>query len=138
MTDLSNSQETTVLNNIAAGGVYVSLHTADEGDEPVPAKGTGSTEVTAADYGRQFVAEADLTVSTVDAGGSTLTNNLAISWGTTTSDWGNVTHAALWNTDVGGAGEKPYTATVALGNGGSVPSGIEVRINAGELTFTVD
>lgn len=138
MTDLSNSQETTVLNNIKTGGVYVSLHTADEGDEPVPAKGVGSTEVTAADYARQHLTEANCTVTTVDVGGSTLTNAVAISWGTTTSDWGTVTHAALWNTAVGGVGEKPYTSTVALGNAGAVPSGIEVRINAGELTFTVD
>lgn len=140
MTDLSNTEETNVLNNIAAGGVYVSLHTADEGDEPVPARGTGSTEIpsTNADYSRQHLTEANCTVTTVDVGGSTLSNAVAISWGTTTSDWGTVTHAALWNTPIGGVGEKPYTGTVALGNGGSVPSGIEVRINAGELTFTVD
>ena len=138
MTDLSNTQEQSILNDIAAGGVYVSLHTADEGDEPVPNRGTGSTEVTAADYSRQFVAEADLTVDAPDAGPSTLSNNLEINWGTTQNDWGTVTHGALWNTAIGGTGEAPYTATVALGNGGSAPAGITVKINAGEMTFSLD
>lgn len=138
MTDLSNTQEQQILSNIASGGVYVSLHSADEGDEPVPAKGTGSTELTAADYQRQFVAEADLTITVVDAGASTISNALEINFGTTANDWGQVTHAALWNTDVGGVGEAPYTATVALGNGGAAPAGVTVRINAGEMTFALD
>lgn len=131
MSDLSNTREQTVLNNIAAGGVYVSLHSADEGDEP-----DGSNEVGAADYGREPVAEADLTVSGTSP--TTLTNDAPVNWGTTQNNWGTISHAALWSTEQGGTGEEPYTATIALENGGDAPSGIEVKINAGDLTFTID
>lgn len=133
MTDLSNTQEQQILNNIAAGGVYVSLHTGDEGDEP-----DGTLEVAAADYAREFVAEADLTVDAPDEGPSTISNDLEINFGTTQNDWGTVSHGALWADDVGGVDEAPYTATIAVDNGGATPSGITVRINAGALTFSLD
>lgn len=108
MTDLSNTQEEQILNNIAAGGVYVSLHSGDEGD------GTQRhPRSTAADYSHEFVAEADLTVSAPGERPSTLSNDLLVEFGTTTSDWGTVSHAALWADDVSGANEAPYTATVA-------------------------
>lgn len=131
MTDLSSSRESEVLNSIAAGGVYVSLHTEDEGNEP-----DGVNEVGAADYEREFVAEADLSVS--GSGPTTLTNDVEINWGITENDWGNVTHGALWNDTQGATGEEPYTSTVALGNGGDAPEGIEVRIDAGQLTFDIN
>jgi len=131
MTDLSSTRESTVLDNIASGGVYVSLHTADEGNEP-----DGSNEVSAADYSRQQLAEADITIS--GSAPTTLTNDVEINWGTTQNDWGNVTYGALWNDIQGATGEEPYTATVQLGNGGSAPAGIEVKINAGDLTFDMD
>lgn len=98
----------------------------------------GTLEVTAADYSHEFVAEADLTVSAPGERPSTLSNDLPVEFGTTTSDWGTVSHAALWADDVSGANEAPYTATVALGNSGAAPSGITVRINAGELNFSLD
>jgi catalase (peroxidase I) len=131
MSDLSSTRESTVLNNIANGGVYVSLHTADEGNEP-----DGSNEVSAADYSRVQLAEADISIS--GSAPTTLTNDVDINWGTTQNDWGNVTYGALWNDTQGATGEEPYTATVVLGNGGSAPSGIEVKILAGDLTFEMD
>lgn len=131
MTDLSAAREQAVLDNIASGGVYVSLHTSDEGNNP-----DGTNEVSAGDYSRQHLAEAD--ISTSGNGPTTLTNDVEINWGTTSNDWGNVTHGALWSAEAGGTGEEPYTATVSLGNGGDVPSGIEVKINSGGLTFDID
>lgn len=131
MSDLSSTRESTVLNNIASGGVYVSLHTADEGNEP-----DGTNEVSAADYSREFVAASDITIS--GSAPTTLTNDLDISWGETQNDWGSVTHGALWNDTIGATGEEPYTATVTLGNGGSAPAGIEVKILANDLTFNID
>lgn len=133
MTDLSNTQEQQILTDIATGGVYVALHTADEGDEP-----DGTNEVAAADYEREFVAEADLTVDAPDEGASTLSNDLEINFGTTQNDWGTITHGSLWADVAGGASEAPYTSTISLGNSGAAPSGITVRIDAGQLTFSLD
>jgi len=130
MTDLSASQESTVLSNITSGGVYVSLHTGDEGNAP-----DESSEVTQADYSRVHLAEAD--ISTSGSGPTQMTNDVAVDWGTTQNDWGNVTHAALWSDTSANSG-TPYTATVSLSNGGSTPSGIQVIIEAGNLTFSVD
>lgn len=131
MTDLSSSREQEVLDNIAAGGVYVSLHSGDEGNEP-----DGSLEVGADDYAREHLEEADISIS--GSGPTTLTNDVEINWGVTENDWGDVTYGALWNTEQGGTGEEPYTSTVELGNGGSAPEGIEVRIDVNGLTFDID
>lgn len=131
MTDLSSSREQEVLDNIAAGGVYVSLHSGDEGNEP-----DGSLEVDAADYAREHLEEANISIS--GSGPTTLTNDVEVNWGVTENDWGDVTHGALWNDTQGATGEEPYTSTVELGNGGSAPEGIEVRIDAGELTFDIN
>lgn len=119
------------MNNIAAGGVYVSLHTADEGNEP-----DGSNEVGAADYSRVQLAEADIGIS--GSAPTTMANNVSIDWGTTSNDWGTITHAALWTGAQGTTGVAPETATIALTNSGSAPAGVSVSIPAGELTFEMD
>lgn len=131
MSDLSSSREQTVLENIRSGGVYVSLHSTDEGNEP-----TGTSEVGASDYAREFVAATDLSIS--GSGPTELTNDLDIDWGVTDNDWGTVSHAALWDDAASGTDPTPYTSTMALSNGGDAPSGIQVKINAGGLTFTID
>lgn len=130
MTDLSATQESTVLDNITSGGVYVSLHTADEGNEP-----DGTDEVSADDYSREELAEADITQS--GSGPTQIENDVAVDWGETSNDWGDVTHAALWSDTDGNDGD-PYTATVELSNGGETPSGVQVIIEEGNLTFSVD
>lgn len=130
MTDLSSTQEQTVLDNIISGGVYVSLHTADEGNEP-----DGANEVSASDYARASVAATDL--STSGSGPTTMTNDVDINFGTTENDWGTITHAALWDDTAANSG-SPYTATISVGNSGDAPSGVEVSIPAGDLTFDID
>ena len=131
MTDLSETEEANVLNNIAAGGVYVGLHTADEGQEP-----DGSNEVSASDYSRAVIAESDLTVS--GASPTTLTNDLAVSFTDSANEnWGDVSHAVLWDDTIANSGE-PYTAAIAVSGGGTVETGVGVDIPSGELTVDMD
>jgi hypothetical protein len=130
MTDISSTREDTILDNIKSGGVYVSLHTADEGNEP-----DGGDEVPTADYSREHLPEADINVS--GSAPTTLENTAEINWGTTSNSWGTVTHAALWS-DTSGNNGDPYTATVQVGNSGSIPAGAEVRIDSNDLVFEVD
>jgi hypothetical protein len=130
MTDISSTREDKILDNIKSGGVYVSLHTADEGNEP-----DESNEVSAADYSREHLAEADINVS--GSAPTTLENTAEINWGTTSNDWGTVTHSALWS-DTSANNGNPYTATAQVGNSGSVPTGVEVRIDSNDLVFEVD
>lgn len=131
MTDLSTSREQTILNNISANGVYVSLHSADEGNEP-----DGSNEITAADYSRQHVPESELSIA--GSNPTVLSNDNEINFGVTEEDWGTISHGAMWSHDEGQTGEEPYTATIQLDNGGSAPTGVEVKINAGDLTLSLD
>lgn len=131
MTNLSTSREQSILNDIASGGVYVSLHSADEGNEP-----DGSDELTASDYSRQHVPESELSIN--GSNPATLTNDNEIQFGVTNTDWGTISHGALWSHDAGVSGEEPYTSTIELANGGAAPSGVEVKINAGDLTLSLD
>lgn len=131
MTDLSSSREQAVLDSIADGGVYVSLHSGDEGNEP-----DGSLEVDADDYAREHLTEANISIS--GSGPTTLTNDVEVNWGVTENDWGDVTHGALWSDAEGATDVEPYTSTTELGNAGSAPEGIEVRIDANGLTFDID
>lgn len=128
MSDFSTSRETTIANNLIAGGVYVSLHTADEGQEP-----DGSSEVSAADYDRVNVAQADWTVS--GSNPTTITNDNIISFGTTQNDWGAITHGCLWDSATGGT---PLVATVSISNSGATPSGVEVEISGDGIQINID
>ena len=109
--------------------LFVALHSGDEGNEP-----DGTLEVTAADYDRQPLDLAD--VSITGSGPTTLTNdNDIVFTASTESNWGDVTWGSLWTAVTGG---NPRTSTVELTNGGAAPEGIEVRIDAGQLTFALD
>ena len=128
MTDLSGHRESETLNAMAAGGLFVALHTADEGNSP-----DGTSEVTAGDYDRVEIAEADWTIS--GSGPTTLTNDVVADFGNTDSNWGNITHASLWDAASSG---NPETSTIALTNGGEAPEGIDVEIPAGDITFEIN
>lgn len=130
MSDLSNTQEEAILDDISSGGFYIGLHTADEGDEP-----DGTDEVDADDYERVELAEADISQS--GSAPTQITNDEPIDWGTTENDWGTITHAALWDDTSGNDGD-PITSTVEVGNSGDAPSGVQVLIETDDLTLSID
>ena len=129
MTDLSGYREGETLDAMAAGGLYVALHTADEGNNP-----DGTNEVSADDYDRVEIAEADWSIS--GDGPTELVNDVAADFGNTDSDWGDLQYASLW--DGPEDTDNPETSTITLDNGGEAPEGIDVEIPAGDITFEID
>ena len=130
MTGLSSTWEDKVLQQIATDGVYVGLHSADEGNEP-----DGSFEIEATDYQRIHLMESEINIS--GEAPTILSNDVEIEWGEAEEDWGEVTHGVLWSADLDGVGE-PYTSSSELTNGGTVAEGVAVSIGVSELEFKVN
>lgn len=127
----SGTQEQNALDSIKTGGVYVGLHSADEGNEP-----DGSNEVGAADYSRAFVAEADLSVS--GTGPATIENTVEVEWTSqTNNNWGTITHFSFW-TDTQANSGRPYTETVQLTSSFDAPSGVRVFADPNALVVDID
>lgn len=138
MTDFSGYLEDQIANwffkntsfDASNANIYVSLHTADEGDNP-----DGSNEVGAADYARASTAPADWTVGGGD-GPTTVDNANVISFGDPQNNWGTITHVAIWDASSSG---NPLTATIQLNNSKTVDADTdELTFEAGDLTFNVD
>ena len=138
MTDFSGYSEDAILNHIfkntsiftSPSNVYISLHTADEGDNP-----DETNEVSAADYSRVSTAPTDWTVDAND-GPSTVENANVISFGDPTNNWGTITHVAVWDASTGG---NPLTATFALNSSKTVDADTdEFTFEAGDLSFELD
>jgi len=138
MTDFSGYSEDEILEHIfkntsiftSPSNVYISLHTADEGDNP-----DGTNEVGAADYDRASTAPADWTVDGSD-GLSTVDNANVISFGDPQNNWGTITHVAVWDATTGG---NPLTATFALNSSKTVDADTdEFTFEAGDLSFQLD
>lgn len=111
----------------APTNLHVALHTSDPGESP-----DGSTEVSAGDYSRQS--------TTTGSGWDTPNENdfenaNEISFGTATSDWGDVSHVSLWNGDTT---SDNCLAAFALDATVTVNTDDEIRFPAGELSFTLD
>jgi len=140
MTDLSGFTEQEVINaifkdtapSLDTGDIYVSLHNADEGNNP-----DGSEEVDAASYDRAQVAPDDWEVT---GDGPTVAENTAeINFGDPEEDWGEVTHFAIWTEDAGVTGEEPLSSTVELDVAQEINSNTDdVTFEAGSLTAELD
>lgn len=106
--------------------VYVSLHTADEGENP-----DGSNEVDAADYDRAETSPTDWTVGSSD-GPTTVDNANDISFGDPQNNWGTITHFAIWDASTDG---NPLIKTVQLNSSKTVDADTdELLFAAGDLT----
>ena len=130
MSDLSGTEEDRILNEwVDDNTLYVSLHSADEGNDP-----DGTDEVDASDYDREPLNIGD--VSITGGGPTTLENDSDITFTESADEnWGDVQYGALWDSLSDG---NPRSSTVALDNGGTVDEGMEVTIEAGNLTFELD
>jgi hypothetical protein len=109
------------------GTIYVGLHTSAPGESP-----DGSTEVSAADYDRVGVSAG---TGWNTPGENDFQNANEISFGTTQNDWGNISHASLWDASSTG---NCIAAFALDSGGGSTPSGIDVSFPAGDLSFSLD
>ena len=111
----------------APANLYVSLHTADPGDDG------SANEVDAGDYSRaETTAGEDW-----DQSGSqpTVTENaVEIAFGVAESTWGEVTHFAIWDSDEGG---NAIWAS-ALDGSKTVEENDEIRFREGDLTASVN
>jgi len=72
------------------GTLHISLHTADEGNNP-----DGSNEVSASDYDRAIIGSSDISTSGDEP--TTVTNDVEVSFGDPTNDWGTITHVGIWD-----------------------------------------
>ena len=115
----------------APSNVYVSLHTADEGNQP---DGSNEIDSSSASYSRVSTSPADWNVS--GSGPTTVSNANAINFGDPTESWGTVSHFAIWDASTAG---NPLLATVALDSSKSIDSSTdEVRFDSGALTADLD
>jgi hypothetical protein len=95
MTDLTDYREQQIINrdfgavdaDPAPQTVYMALHTAN------PTNSGTEGEVTAGDYSRQSVQNP----SEWSISGNTAENTEDIEFGIATSNWGEITHATLWD-----------------------------------------
>jgi len=114
----------------APGELYVSLHTADEGNNP-----DGSNEVSATDYTRATAGTDDLTILSGD-GPTTLENSSEINFGDPQNDWGTITHVGLWD---GSSDTDNPIAFYDLNSSKQVLADIDkVSFQPGELDFSLN
>ena len=114
----------------APGTLYISLQTADEGNNP-----DGTNEVSAAEYSRASATSSDLTVLSGD-GPTTLENSNDISFGDPTNNWGTITHVGLWD---GSSDTDNPIAFYALDSSKEVLADVDkVSFPAGELDFSLN
>ena len=125
----SNFLETAVLGHVFGGTaytspttVYVSLHTANPGEDALGA------EVTTVGTAYARVA------GTFTVTGNTATTNAAVEFATATAAWGTITHVAVW--DAASLGNM--LAYAALTASKAIASGDVFRIPTGDLDITLD
>lgn len=123
----TNSLETLVLQfAFTAGAVtrptvwYVGLFTA------APSDTGGGTEVAGGGYVRQAV--------TLSVSGNLATNGAAVEWPTAGTDWGTITHIAVFDALTGGNMLVYATLTASK----TLSTGDVLRIPAGDLDITLD
>lgn len=131
MGSFSDYLEDALLNHLFGQGsyapptIYVGLSTADPGDS-----GAGLSEPTGNGYTRVATTEADWNV----AAGGLLDSANTILLGPATSDWGTLTHFALFDAATGGH----LLLHGALAQPKAVNGGDWARFASGELSVTLD
>lgn len=119
----------TAFANLA--NVYVSLHTADPGED-----GQSAGEVSGGSYAREQTAPADWAAAS-GADPSTLDNTSAITFTTATGSWGTVTHFGLW-TSLAGTTEADFIGATPADTSRTIDSGETAEFAIGAITVTAD
>lgn len=124
---LSNTYENVILtwlltNSSAARPTawYIGLFTDD------PSEDASGTEVSGGSYARQ--------AATFTVTGNEATTSAAIEWPVATADWGEITHAAIFD-NLSGANMIAYAALTASK---TISNGDVFRIPAGDFDVTLD
>jgi hypothetical protein len=128
MAEMSNFLENALINATlrattytSPAAVYVSLHTADPGDD-----GSGA-EVSGGSYARE--------AATFDApSGGVTQNSAAIEFNQATGTWGTITHFGLW--DALTTGNLLYHSAFDVSK--TIETGDILKIDTGSLTVTLD
>lgn len=116
-----------------AGVIYLSLHTADPGDN-----GQTSNEATGTGYARKVTAASDWVAAT-DADPAVTVNANAITFAQAGATWSsgvNMTHMGFW-THLSTATEAVFIGRIALGTAKPVTSGDTPEFAAGSLTLSL-
>lgn len=122
MAGLSSAGEAAVLAAIDANA-YVSLHTADPGDN-------GANEVAGNGYARQ----GPVAFTNSGANPTVAANSAIVSFPTATNPWGNVTYFGVWTDASAGV----FEGSGLLDTPKPVAAGDQVRFLTGSLTITAD
>lgn len=117
-----------------AGVLYLSLHTADPGED-----GQTSNEATGTGYARKQTAASDWNAAT-DADPSVSTNANALAFAQAGGNWAsgsNLTHMGFW-THATTATEAVFCGRIALTTAKPVLSGDTAEFAAGALSLSLD
>jgi hypothetical protein len=115
------------VNFTAPTSVFVSAHTAAPTDAAPSTGESGGTS-----YARVAVASTTANWAAPGAGGTTSNNN-AITWPAAGSNWGTITHIAIW--DAATNGNALYHGALTASK--AVDTGDTLQIAAGELDITL-
>ena len=124
MSDYYRSAVMNVMRGQSVSGFtpYVALYNGDPN--------TSGQELSGGNYARFSVT---FTNPTTLSGGSMVQNNNDIISAISTSNWGTMTHVALYDASTGGN----MFASMSLGRSYSVPMGTAVGFHTGDLQFTI-
>jgi hypothetical protein len=111
-----------------SANIYVGLHTSDPGNTP-----DGSTEVSAADYGRLSTAPSDWSVLAGD-GPTTFENATELLFPAAQNNWGTISHVVLWDSSSGGNAIATYDVSTPK----AIDTNDEARFPANDLSFDID
>lgn len=133
---LSNQLEQDILDHFfglssktAASTLYVSLHTADPGEDGA------NSEVSGNSYARVTAANSTATWTRTN---SQIANNTPISFSAPSpSSWGTVTHFGIWKHSTSQAAAN-YIGGAALDNPRTTTAGVGLSFAAGALTIVID
>lgn len=114
--------------SVAAGSLFISLHTADPGEAGTQATG----EATYGSYARQAIARSGAGFTVV---ANAVSNAAAITFPAASSGSQTITHFGV-GTDASGAGKLLYKG--ALTPSIAVSTGVSVNIPVGDLDITED
>lgn len=118
-------------NITAPTNIYVSLHTADPGED-----GQTAGEVSGGSYAREQTAATDWGAA-AGADPSTLSNTSAITFTTATASWGTISHVGFWTT-LAGTGEADFIGATALDASKAVGDGDTAEFAIGEIDVEAD
>lgn len=120
MTTFGNTTANALMTQLAAAGLFISLHSADPGI-------TGAAELTNIGYARKAAAWGA-------ASGQQIANNGIIEFGPAGEQWAQATYVGLWSAIAAGT----FIAGAALNDPVTVANLASASFPVGDLLFSLD